>query len=90
MTVKFLERKRRGGTSGSFRRVIMNGNATAASPPMARLAMAAGSPHPCCWPLTVPNASPPTARATTSEPRESKCPVDASSRDSGTCRIVAK
>jgi glycosyltransferase involved in cell wall biosynthesis len=55
-----------------------------------QLASAIGSCQPCCWPRTVPKASPATATATTSEPSQSKRPVACSLRDSGTYRTVAR
>jgi hypothetical protein len=88
--VKFLDRKSFGGTSGSLRRVISNGKATAATAPTAKLTTATGSLHPCCCPRIVPNASPATVRATTSDPSQSKRPLAWSSRDSGTNRTVAR
>ena len=90
VTVKFLDRKRLGGTSGSLRRVISNGSAIAATAPTVKLTMAIGSLQPCCWPRIVPKASPATATATTSEPSQSKRPVACSSRDSGTNPTVAR
>jgi hypothetical protein len=90
VTVKFLDRNSLGGTSGSRRRVISTGRATAATAPTAKLTTAIGSLQPCCWPRIVPKASPATATATTSEPSQSTCPVACSSRDSGTNPTVAR
>ena len=84
VTVKLRDRNSFGGTRGFARCSIMNGSATTAATPTARLATTTGSPQPVCWPRIVPNASPPTASTTTSEPSQSKWPLAFSSRDSGT------